>query len=57
MSRGEFRDKELARRAASKGGKNLPAEKRAFSRDHDLARRAGQMGGKKSAENRAKKKP
>ena len=32
--------------AARKGGRNVPAEKRAFSSSHDLAQRAGSLGGK-----------
>ena len=32
--------------AARKGGRSVPAEKRAFSSSHDLAQRAGSLGGK-----------
>lgn len=37
--------------AARKGGRNVPAEKRAFSSSHDLAQRAGAKGGKSPYKN------
>lgn len=38
---------EWMRANASKGGKSIPVEKRAFHRDRELAKRAGKLGGSK----------
>lgn len=37
---------ERRREIATKGGKSVPAEKRAFTKNTDLAARAGQKGGR-----------
>lgn len=39
------KDRELARRAGSKGGRAVPADKRTFSRDRAAASVAGRKGG------------